>query len=49
MTSARLLRLLRIFYQGLRLITGALKKEINALEGELNEPVNQPKGMSDET
>jgi hypothetical protein len=33
----RLLRILRIFVQGLRLITGGLKEEISALEQELNE------------
>lgn len=34
---ARLLRILRIFYQGFRLIVGGLKKEIESLEQEIKD------------
>jgi len=37
MEKQRLLRILRIFFQGFRLITSGLKKEIDAIEQELNE------------
>jgi hypothetical protein len=44
-----LLRVLRLFYQGFRLITGGLKKEIVELEAELNELADGSKDTSDQT
>lgn len=43
-TQRLILRILRLFYQGFRLITGGLKKEIAELEAELNESVNSAEG-----
>jgi hypothetical protein len=47
MDKERLLRILRIFFQGLRLITSGLKKEIDGLERELNEPTDTAKAEPD--
>jgi hypothetical protein len=46
-TQRLLLRVLRIFYQGFRLITGGLKREIAALEEELNESADSAKDGAD--
>lgn len=45
----RLLRILRIFYQGFRLIAGRLKEEIDNLEKELNEPVDRAEVPADKS
>lgn len=47
MDKPRLLRILRIFFQGLRLITSGLKKEIDDIEREVNESVNQSQNTPD--
>jgi hypothetical protein len=41
-TQRLILRILRIFYQGLRLITGGLKTEIAELEAEIKKADEQP-------
>ena len=46
-TQRLILRILRVFYQGYRLIASGLKKEIDALEEDLSEPTDSPKAISD--
>jgi len=47
-TQRLILRILRVFYQGYRLIVTGLKKEIDALEENLSEPTDPAKTVSNE-
>lgn len=47
-TQRLILRILRVFYQGYRLIASGLKKEIDALEENLSEPTDGTKTVSNE-
>lgn len=47
-TRRLILRILRVFFQGFRLITGGLKKEIDALEQEIRK-VDEQSADSAET
>lgn len=46
-TQRLILRILRVFYQGYRLIATGLKKEIDALEENLSEPANKSESAPD--
>jgi hypothetical protein len=44
-----ILRILRIFFQGYRLITAGLKREIDAIEKELNGPAHATEAAPDKS